>query len=229
MYLDPELLTSFFGPMIGRLSRNRFLTRRALRLAARLEGGQFRSATMRKIMADQFHVEVGAHSYGSCFEPGAFAGGASIGRYVSIASGVKRRLNHPLHNLVLHPYFYNDALGYIASRTISHQPIYIGHDAWIGENVIFTEGCTRVGIGAVIGAASVVTRNVDNFEVVAGSPARRLRLRFSEDLCERILASRWWERPINDLASFREELNVPVADWPSVHPLLSPFASQNRR
>ncbi len=176
---------------------------------------------MRRILAEFYQVEIGEYSYGSCFEPGAFPGGARVGRYVSMASGVRRRLNHPLNNLILHPYFYNEALGYVPARTIAHQPIEIGHDAWIGESVIFTEGCRRVGIGAAIGAGSVVTRDVGDFEVVAGAPARLLRMRFDDTLCARIISSRWWERPIEELAAFTAELNVPAAQWAESHPLLN--------
>ncbi len=220
--LDQDLRTSPLSPALIRLYGKPGVGRRPLAVASRLEGGPFFSRTMRLIMARFHQVEIGAYSYGPCFDPSAFPGGARVGRYVSMASGVKRRLDHPLGHLVLHPFLYNDKLGYVPSRTISHEPIEIGHDAWIGENVIFTERCRRVGIGAAIGAGSVVTRDVRDFEVVAGTPARVIRRRFTDDVCERILASRWWERPVAELARHAAELNVPVALWPLDHPVLVP-------
>lgn len=216
-----ELRRSAAAPLLMTLASRRRLQRKALTLASQLEGGQFLSGTMRTILARHHDVEIGAYSYGSCFEPGAFPGGARIGRYVSMAGGVKRRLNHPLDRLVLHPYFYNERLGYVPARTIQHQPISIGHDAWIGENVIFTEGCTRVGIGAAIGAGSVVTRDVDDFMIIAGVPARPLRRRFDDRLAARILDSAWWNRPIDDLARFTDDLGLPVTAWPRGHALLA--------
>lgn len=217
-----ELRRSFAAPLLLAMAARRETQRKALAIASRLEGGQFLSQTMRTILARHFAVEIGAYSYGACFEPGSFAGGAQIGRYVSMANGVKRRLNHPLERLALHPFFYNDRLGHVPTRTIQHRPITIGHDAWIGENVIFTEGCTRVGIGAAIGAGSVVTRDIEDFMVVAGVPAKPLRRRFDDSLAERILASAWWDRPVGDLSRFAKDLALPVTAWSQGHPLLTP-------
>lgn len=221
MTMLPELRTSAISPLLLRLYRTRRLRRRVLATAAALEGGQIRSATLRLIFARLHDMEIGAYSYGSCFKPGQFPGGARIGRYVSMAGGVMRRLNHPLDRLVMHPYFYNEHLGYVGRRTIGHEPIVIGANAWIGQSVIFTESCTCVRIGAVIGAGTIVTRDVDDFEIVAGNPGRVLRKRFDPDIRERILASRWWERPVEDLAGFIADLNLPVASWPGGHPLLA--------
>lgn len=222
--MKSELRTSAIAPLLLRLYQTKRLRRRVLSLAGRLEGGQFRSATLRQIFARFHDMEIGAHSYGSCFEPGQFPGGARIGRYVSMAGGVMRRLNHPLDHLIMHPYFYNESLGYVAQRTIGHEPIVISADAWIGQSVIFTESCTHVGIGAVIGAGTIVTRDVDDFEIVVGNPGRVLRKRFDPETRARILASRWWERPVEELAGFITDLNVPVSEWPAGHPLLSATA-----
>lgn len=225
---DDDLRSSVLSPLLVKLYGTPGFGRRPLAVAGRLEGGAFLSRTMRLILSGRHQVEIGSYSYGSCFEPGAFPAGAKVGRYVSMASGVKRRLDHPLGNLILHPYFYNERLGYVRERTIAHVPIEIGHDAWIGEGVIFTEGCRRVGIGAAIGAGSVVTRDVEDFAVVAGVPARIVRRRFPETLCERILASRWWERPVGDLARFAATLNMPVESWPTDHPLLAQGAAASQ-
>lgn len=218
--IDGELRTSIVSSLLLRLYRKNRLRRRVLALAGKLEGGQFRSATLRLILSRFHDTEIGAHSYGSCFEPGQFPGGARIGRYVSMAGGVMRRLNHPLDRLVMHPYFYNESLGYVGQRTIKHEPIVIGADAWIGQSVIFTESCKRVGIGAVIGAGTIVTRDVDDFEIVVGNPGRVLRKRFDPETHARILASRWWERPVEELADFVGDLKLPVSGWPEGHPLL---------
>jgi virginiamycin A acetyltransferase len=219
--MSDELIRSRLGPLIIFASRRLIPLRRVVfALARKLEGGDFRSATLRDVMRIINNVEVGAHSYGACFVPGTFHAGARIGRYVSIGSGVMRRLNHPLNHLILHPYFYNQRLGHVAKRGVSHVPIEIGHDAWIGQSVIFTESCTRVGIGAVIGAGSIVTRNVGDFEVVAGNPARLIRRRFDDETCARILASRWWEKPFDELAPYTRDLGLPLSEWPPDHPLL---------
>lgn len=227
--MNQETKLSRLSPILLRLYRFPKMRRHVLALATALEGGHFLSQTLRTILCQYHDVEIGAYSYGSCFDPGAFPGGARIGRYVSVAGGVVRRLNHPLDRLVLHPYFYNDGLEYVSSRTISHEPIAIGHDAWIGQSVIFTEGCTEVGIGAAIGAGSIVTKNVAPFSIVAGNPAREIRRRFDEQTCERILASRWWDLTPAALAQYREDLILPLSAWRNDHPLLcQPRPPQSR-
>lgn len=54
---------------------------------------------------------------------------------------------------------------------VNSKPIKICNDAWIGMNVIILKGIT-VGEGAIIGAGSVVTKDVPAWTVVAGNPAR---------------------------------------------------------
>lgn len=55
--------------------------------------------------------------------------------------------------------------------------VVIGNDVWVGTRAIILHGVT-VGDGAVIGAGSVVTRDVPPYSIVAGNPARLIRERF---------------------------------------------------
>lgn len=56
-------------------------------------------------------------------------------------------------------------------------PLHIAGDVWIGARVIVLPGCKRIGHGAVIGAGSVVTKDVPDWAVVGGNPARVIRYR----------------------------------------------------
>lgn len=56
------------------------------------------------------------------------------------------------------------------------KPVTIGNDVWIGRRVIIMPGVT-IGNGCVIGAASVVTHDVPDYSVVAGVPAKVIRMR----------------------------------------------------
>ena len=51
------------------------------------------------------------------------------------------------------------------------KPIVVGNDVWIGEKAIILKG-VAIGNGAVVGAGSVVTKDVPDYAVVAGNPAR---------------------------------------------------------
>lgn len=204
--------------LFARIPRFRGLS---MKLAKKFEGGEFRSETLRSVLRKYYDIEIGAYSYGACFKPMNFPGGARVGRYVSIAGDVKALFNHPTDRLTMHPYFYNRHLGLFKKDQIQREPIEIGHDAWIGDGVRITAGCRRIGIGAVVGAGSIVTRDVPDFTMVAGCPAKPLRQRFSPELQKRILSGCWWEESIDELVKHRDLMLIPVDSWPSGHELLS--------
>lgn len=96
--------------------------------------------------------------------------GGSIG----VTIGNRTRIAH-------HCSFYAFNHGMKITRDIKDQPvssrgITIGEDVWIGAHCIITDGVT-IGDHAVIGANSTVTKDVPPATVVAGSPARFIRLR----------------------------------------------------
>lgn len=51
-------------------------------------------------------------------------------------------------------------------------PLSIGEGTWIGEGAYILQGVGRIGVGAIVAAGAVVTRSVDDFQIVAGVPAR---------------------------------------------------------
>ncbi len=67
----------------------------------------------------------------------------------------------------------------------------IGPDVWIGANAFIRKG-VRIGPGAIIGAHTVVLKDVPPYAIMVGVPARLIRYRFSPDTCSRLAASQWW-------------------------------------
>jgi maltose O-acetyltransferase len=55
--------------------------------------------------------------------------------------------------------------------------LIIGNDVWLGARVIVLSGCKRIGNGVVIGAGSVVTKDIPDYAVVGGNPARIIKFR----------------------------------------------------
>jgi len=189
---------------------------------------EFFSFTAREIMRRNYGVCIGAYSYGPCFKPGSFGAGTKIGRYVSIAPGVKAyQANHPLDRLSTHGFFFNSGLGYVRETNVPLTSLLIEDDAWIGDSVIITPGCRRIGLGAVVGAGSIVTKDVPDFAVVAGNPARVIKWRFTPEMQECIRNSQWWERPITDCARYIDFMSLALGPEASRHPLLRSATGTN--
>ena len=53
----------------------------------------------------------------------------------------------------------------------------IGFDVWIGARAIILPGCTQIGAHSIIGAGSVVTKDVPDYAIVGGNPAKIIRMR----------------------------------------------------
>ena len=70
--------------------------------------------------------------------------------------------------------------------------VVIGNDVWIGQSATILSGVT-IGDGAVIGTMAVVAKDVPPYAIVAGNPARVIRLRFTEDQIKRLLELKWWD------------------------------------
>ena len=144
-------------------------------------------------------VTVGDFSY---FERHAEAIYTQIGRFCSIAANTRiNALEHPVERVTQHKLSYrpNEYFRFLGvdedfRKRRQDRQVVIGHDVWIGHGAVVMPGIT-IGNGAVIGANAVVTKNVAPFAIVAGNPARQLRLRFPPELSMRIESLAWWDWP----------------------------------
>ena len=85
---------------------------------------------------------------------------------------------HPLLSEERNPYF-DEEKGYITDKEYN-KPIVIGSDCWFGTNVVVIGGVT-IGDGCVIGAGSVVTRDIPSNSLAVGNPCRVIRKITKED------------------------------------------------
>lgn len=127
---------------------------------------------------------------------------ATVGRYCSIAPRVMIGLGEHDTTGVSMSGFLNPKCDYAG---LTAADCTIGNDVWIGADSIVRRGVS-VGDGAVVGANSFVNRDVPAFAVVAGSPARIVKYRFSDEKRRRVLASEYWKRPPEEARRIIEEL-----------------------
>jgi serine acetyltransferase len=84
----------------------------------------------------------------------------------------------------------------------------IGNDVWIGDCALVKAGVT-IGDGAVIGMGSVVTKDIPPYEIWAGNPARRIKVRFDPDTVARMLATKWWDLDDAAIEKKAKSMNDP--------------------
>lgn len=123
-----------------------------------------------------------------------------IGRFCSIASGatfVMNGGNHLVDTVSSFPFaiFGGGWADAMPSAWPHRGDLVVGNDVWIGTDATLMPG-VKVGDGAVVAAKSVVASDVPPYAIVAGNPARVVRLRHSEGDIARLLAIRWWDWPI---------------------------------
>jgi len=172
--------------------------------------GRYSSIGERVILRE---VNLGDFSY---FERHAEAIYATIGKFCSIAANSRiNALDHPLERPTTHKISYrpNEYFRYLGVDQGFRErrraaPVIIGHDVWIGHGAVIMPGVS-IGNGAAIGANSVVTRDIEAFQIVAGVPARPIRPRFSADIAGQLAAMAWWDWPL-------ERLHEAVPDMQSL-------------
>jgi chloramphenicol O-acetyltransferase type B len=79
-------------------------------------------------------------------------------------------------------------------------PTRLGNDVWVGFGATILSGAT-IGDGSVVGAGALVTGiDVPPYSIVAGNPGRIVKRRFDDATISRLLASRWWDWPDEQIA-----------------------------
>ncbi|MDW4500579.1 CatB-related O-acetyltransferase [Sulfitobacter sp. D35] len=133
-----------------------------------------------------------------------------IGRFCQIADGavfITASANHRHDGISTFPFAVFGG-GDMADRPSMPGPgadTIVGNDVWIGQGARILPGA-RLGDGVIVGAGAVVAGAVPDYAVVAGNPARILRLRFPEHVIQRLCRLQWWDWPIAHILACEAEI-----------------------
>jgi len=147
-------------------------------------------------------ITVGDHTYGANnIIIGSWGNDAdikiTIGKYCSIADDIIIFISgeHQTNWITTFPFSVLNGKyqNYIKNIKPSKGNITIGNDVWICAGVKILSGIT-IGDGAVLGAYSVITKDVPPYAIVGGNPAKIIRYRFDEESINKLLLIKWWNK-----------------------------------
>ncbi|WP_116086909.1 CatB-related O-acetyltransferase [Tropicimonas sp. IMCC34011] len=166
---------------------------------------------------DHPNIEVGDHAYASSFDPPKdwaarlapylYPGAPErlrIGRFAQIGHGatfVTASANHPMAGPSTYPFaiFAPETMAAFKAELEALPDTEIGPDCWIGHNALILPGVT-LGAGVIVGAGAVVAKDVPPYAIVAGNPARVIRMRYSPEEVSLLMKIAWWDRSSEEIA-----------------------------
>lgn len=175
-------------------------------------------------------TKIGKYSYGPICRNHPFI--ESIGAFSSFAAGTEVVQNHDTQYLTIHPMIYYGAhfeefeeyTNYKKSKWYFEgvQPhrdkikqlkrIKIGNDVWLGRNVIITN-YANIGNGVIAGAGSIITKDVPDYAVVVGVPARIIRFRYSPSEIESLNKIAWWDWTDDEIRERHNDFYLPIDEF----------------
>lgn len=139
-----------------------------------------------------------------------------IGKFCSIASGAEFLMNggnHLTETVSTFPFaIFGNGWEHAMPESWPHKgDLVIGNDVWIGYRATLLAGI-EVGHGAVIASRSVVTADVPPYAIVAGNPARVVRMRHSDADIARLLDLAWWDWPVERITRHARVIAAGTVD-----------------
>jgi len=156
-----------------------------------------------------------------------------VGAFCSFAEGTDVLQNHAIDYITTHPMVFHDkginpALpDYYTNRVgckwhidgvspkgivKNLKKIHIGNDVWLGKNVVITNAA-RIGNGVIAGASAVITKDVPDYAVVGGVPARIIKFRYSPEQIDALNKIAWWNWSDDEIRQRFDDFFIPIEDF----------------
>lgn len=159
-----------------------------------------------------------------------------VGAFCSFAKGVDVAINHPLTYLSTHPFMYCDeACSNVFEKydNCKEEDCYfpgvkpkgkvpglhritIGNDVWLGQNVLITNSA-NIGNGVIAGAGAVITKDVPDYAVVVGVPARIIRYRYTPEQIKKLNKIAWWDWPDEKIRECYDDFFIDIEEFITKH------------
>ncbi len=184
----------------------------------------------KKSLEKKIYTKVGKYSYGPlCYHWLV----ESVGAFCSIAEGANVVENHAIDYITTHPMLYvgggKDTIHpkkyneyekerwYFKGVTPQGEipktkRITIGNDVWLGLNTIITNGA-NIGNGVIAGAGSVITKDIPDYAIVVGAPARIIRYRYMPEQIEKLNKIAWWDWTDNEIRERYKDFYLPIEEF----------------
>lgn len=175
-------------------------------------------------------TKIGKYSYGPLCNHWLVE---SVGAFDSFAAGSDVVENHATKYISTHPFLYyghehntahvkmydqyQDADWYFPGvkphgKAHKLRRITIGNDVWLGHNVIITNGA-NIGNGVIAGAGSIITKDVPDYAIVVGVPARIIRYRFNPEQIAALNRIKWWNWSDKKIREKYEDFYLPIDEF----------------
>ena len=181
------------------------------------------SVVFLKAILDHPRLEVGEYTYASSFDPPQdwaqrlapylFEFSPErlvVGKFCQIADGalfITASANHRYDGISSYPFAAIDLdVGPHRQSLPGPGPdTIVGNDVWIGQGARILPGA-QLGNGVIVGAGAVVSGSVPPYAIVAGNPARIVRMRFDQERIEMLQRRAWWDWPIDHILKHEAEI-----------------------
>lgn len=179
---------------------------------------------------NEFHTDIGRYSYGPICQNHSLI--ERIGSFCSFAYGVEAVVNHEKRFITTHPIIYQGQnlegvetdfkayrdMPYYFEGIQPHKEVLkakrsrIGNDVWLGHNVIITNGAD-IGNGVIAGAGAVITKDVPDYAVVVGVPAKIIKYRYTPDEIVALNKIAWWDWSDEEIRERFDDFYLPIGEF----------------